>query len=94
VKEFRARRDLVVEGLNKIPGFRCHRPAGAFYVFPNITGTGKTSKELENHLMEKAGVAVLTGTAFGAQGEGYIRLSYANSQANLRKALERIASSL
>ena len=93
VKEFRARRDLVVDGLNKIPGFRCHRPAGAFYVFPNITGTGKTSKELENHLMEKAGVAVLTGTAFGAQGEGYIRLSYANSQANLRKALERIAAS-
>jgi aspartate/methionine/tyrosine aminotransferase len=94
VKEFRARRDLVVEGLNKIPGFRCHRPAGAFYVFPNITGTGKASKEMENHLMNKAGVAVLCGTAFGAHGEGFIRLSYANSQANLRKALDRIASSL
>jgi aspartate/methionine/tyrosine aminotransferase len=92
VKEFRARRDLIVEGLNRIEGFRCHRPAGAFYVFPNITGTGMTSKQMENHLMEKAGVAVLAGTAFGSNGEGFIRLSYANSQANIRKALERIAS--
>lgn len=94
VKEFRARRDIIVEGLNRIPGFRCHRPSGAFYVFPNITGTGRTSKEMENFLMEKAGVAVLSGTAFGAEGEGYIRLSYANSQANVRRALEKIAASM
>jgi aspartate/methionine/tyrosine aminotransferase len=94
LKEFRARRDLIVEGLNRIGGFRCHRPSGAFYVFPNITGTGKSSKEMENHLMEHAGVAVLAGTAFGAYGEGYIRLSYANSQANIRKAIDRIGESL
>jgi len=92
VKEFRTRRDLIVEGLNKVKGFRCHRPAGAFYVFPNITGTGMSSKEVENHLMEKAGVAVLAGTSFGSNGEGFIRLSYANSQANIRKALERITA--
>jgi aspartate/methionine/tyrosine aminotransferase len=94
VKEFRARRDLIVDGLNGIPGIRCHRPSGAFYVFPNITETGMKSKEMENHLMDKAGVAVLAGTAFGAYGEGYIRLSYANSQANIRKAIDRIAASL
>ncbi len=92
VKEFRIRRDLIVEGLNKVKGFRCHKPAGAFYVFPNVTGTGMSSKEMENHLMEKAGVAVLAGTSFGSNGEGFIRLSYANSQANIKKALERIAA--
>jgi len=92
LKEFKTRRDLVVDGLNKIKGFRCHRPSGAFYVFPNITGTGKTSKEVENYLMEEAGVAVLAGTSFGPQGEGFVRLSYANSQANLKKAIERIAA--
>ncbi len=94
LKEFRARRDLIVDGLNRIPGFRCHQPSGAFYVFPNITGTGKTSKQMEDHLMDKAGVAVLCGTAFGSHGEGYIRLSYANSQANIKKALANIAGSL
>jgi len=94
VKEFRARRDLIVDGLNRVPGFSCHRPAGAFYVFPNITATGRSSKEMENHLMDKAGVAVLSGTAFGAHGEGYIRLSYANSQENIRMAIDRIASSM
>jgi aspartate/methionine/tyrosine aminotransferase len=92
VKEFRTRRDLIVEGLNQVKGFRCHTPNGAFYVFPNITGTGMSSKEMENHLMEKAGVAVLAGTSFGSNGEGFIRLSYANSQANIRRALERIAA--
>jgi aspartate/methionine/tyrosine aminotransferase len=92
VKEFRARRDLIVDGLNRIRGFHCHRPSGAFYVFPNIRDTGKGSKEMEAFLMEKAGVAVLAGTSFGVHGEGFIRLSYANSQANLRKAIERIAS--
>ena len=94
IREFRTRRDLVVDGLNKIPGFRCHRPDGAFYVFPNISATGKTSKEMENFLMETAGVAVLAGTSFGPGGEGFIRLSYANSQANLKKAIERIASAV
>lgn len=94
LREFKTRRDLVVDGLNKIKGFRCHRPSGAFYVFPNITGTGKTSKEVENYLMEKAGVAVLAGTSFGPQGEGFVRLSYANSQANLKKAIERIAAAM
>ena len=92
IKEFRTRRDLIVDGLNRVKGFRCHKPAGAFYVFPNITGTGMTSKQMENHLMENAGVAVLAGTSFGSNGEGFIRLSYANSQANIRKALERIAA--
>jgi aspartate/methionine/tyrosine aminotransferase len=93
VKEFKTRRDLVVDGLGKIKGFRCHRPSGAFYVFPNITETGRTSKEMENYLMEEAGVAVLAGTSFGPQGEGFVRLSYANSQANLKKAIERIGAS-
>jgi aspartate/methionine/tyrosine aminotransferase len=94
VEEFRARRDLIVDGLNNIPGFTCHRPKGAFYVFPNITGTGKKAKELEEILMNEAGVAVLAGTAFGEFGEGYIRLSYANSQENIRRALEQIAGVL
>jgi aspartate aminotransferase len=94
VKEFRARRDLIVDGLNEIPGVRCHSPKGAFYVFPNITGTGRTSKELEKELMEKAGVAALSGTSFGAYGEGYIRLSYANSKDNIRKALDKMAALL
>ncbi|HEU4366438.1 MAG TPA: aminotransferase class I/II-fold pyridoxal phosphate-dependent enzyme, partial [Candidatus Krumholzibacteria bacterium] len=94
VAEFRARRDLIVEGLNGIPGFSCHKPSGAFYVFPNIKGTGRASKQMEDHLMNEAGVAALSGTAFGQYGEGYIRLSYANSQANIRKAIERIRQSL
>jgi aspartate aminotransferase len=94
VTEFKARRDLIVEGLNRIPGFRCHKPKGAFYVFPNITGTGKRSKELEEYLMNEAGVAVLSGTSFGEFGEGYVRLSYANSQENIRRALEKIAAVL
>jgi aspartate aminotransferase len=90
-EEFRTRRDLVVEGLNRIPGVRCHRPAGAFYVFPNITGTGWNERALAHALLHEAGVAVLPGTAFGAHGAGFLRLSYANSQANLERALERIA---
>lgn len=94
VAEFRARRDLIVDGLNGISGISCHKPSGAFYVFPNITGTGRTSKQMEDHLMHEAGVAVLSGTAFGQYGEGYIRLSYANSQDNIRKAIEHIRQSL
>jgi aspartate/methionine/tyrosine aminotransferase len=94
VKEFKARRDLIVDGLNAIPGFTCLKPKGAFYVFPNITGTGMKSKELETFLLEKAGVAALSGTSFGAYGEGYLRFSYANSQENIKKALNKIRSAL
>jgi aspartate aminotransferase len=92
--EFKARRDLIVDGLNKIPGFKCLKPKGAFYVFPNITGTGMKSKQIEEHLLEKAGVAGLSGTSFGKYGEGYLRFSYANSQENLKKALAKIAEVL
>ncbi len=94
VKEFTRRRDAIVDGLNGIPGFHCHRPLGAFYVFPNITGTGKTSRALADHLLDQAGVACLSGTAFGAYGEGYLRFSYANSIENIGKALERIRRSI
>jgi aspartate/methionine/tyrosine aminotransferase len=90
VAEFKRRRDIVVEGLNALPGVKCATPRGAFYVFPNITGTGKTSAEVAERLLNDAGVAVLGGTAFGQYGEGYLRLSYANSEANLRLALERM----
>src|SRR5438552_437986 len=88
--EFRRRRDLMVAGLNKISGFSCRVPHGAFYVFPNITLTGWTSKKLADALLEEAGVACLAGTAFGAFGEGYLRFSVANSVENINLALERI----
>src|SRR5437870_1202724 len=91
VEEFKRRRDLIVDGLNGIPGIRSHKPLGAFYVFPNITGTGKTSRALADQLLNEAGVACLSGTAFGRFGEGYLRFSYANSIPNIEKALERIA---
>lgn len=94
VTEFRRRRDIIVEGLNKIPGFRCLVPQGAFYVFPNITGTGMKSKPLANLLLNEAGVASLSGSDFGAYGEGYIRFSYANSVDNIQLALERIAETV
>lgn len=90
LSEFRRRRSLVVEGLNKIPGFRCLMPKGAFYAFPNIEGTGLSSQVLADKLLYEAGVAALAGTCFGAYGEGFIRFSYANSEENLKKALERI----
>jgi len=88
--EFRRRRDAFVVGLNKIKGFSCRMPKGAFYAFPNITKTGWTSKKLADALLEQAGVAALAGTAFGAYGEGYLRFSVANSLENLNKALARI----
>jgi aspartate/methionine/tyrosine aminotransferase len=88
--EFRRRRDAFVAGLNKIKGFSCRMPKGAFYAFPNITKTGWTSKKLADALLEQAGVAALAGTAFGAHGEGYLRFSVANSLENLNKALARI----
>jgi aspartate/methionine/tyrosine aminotransferase len=87
---FRTRRDLIAKGLNEIPGWTCLSPRGAFYVFPNIKASGLDSGRMADYLLERAGVAVLPGTAFGAHGEGYLRLSYANSEANLQKALERI----
>lgn len=90
VEKFRERRDVIVGGLNEIPGIRCHLPKGAFYVFPNIEDTGYKSKELETELLEKAGVAALSGTSFGEYGEGYLRLSYANSVENIEEALRRI----
>lgn len=88
--EFKRRRDRVVERVNRIPGFSCRVPAGAFYVFPNIRQTGLSSKQLADTLLEEAGVACLAGTAFGQFGEGYLRFSIANSLANLGKALDRI----
>ena len=87
--EFRERRDLVVEGLNRIPGVKCRMPAGAFYAFPNISGTGLTGSELADRLLYEGGVCVLSGTAFGQVSPNNIRISYANSQPNLRSALER-----
>ena len=88
--EFQRRRDAFVSGLNKIKGFSCRMPKGAFYVFPNITQTGWKSKKLADALLEESGVACLSGTAFGEYGEGYLRFSVANSLENLNKALERI----
>ncbi len=88
--EFQRRRDVFVAGLNKIKGFSCRMPKGAFYVFPNITGTAWRSKPLADALLEQAGVAALSGTAFGEFGEGYLRFSVANSLENLQQALERV----
>jgi aspartate aminotransferase len=89
-KEFQLRRDVFVAGLNRIKGFSCRMPKGAFYVFPNITKTGWKSKKLADALLEQAGVACLSGTAFGDFGEGYLRFSVANSLENLKQALECI----
>jgi aspartate aminotransferase len=88
--EFKRRRDVFVAGLNKIKGFSCRTPKGAFYTFPNITKTGWPSRKLADALLEQAGVACLSGTAFGEYGEGYLRFSVANSLENLNKALARI----
>jgi aspartate/methionine/tyrosine aminotransferase len=90
--EFQRRRDMFVRGLNQIQGFSCRVPKGAFYVFPNIRATTWTSRKLADALLEQAGVAALSGTAFGASGEGYLRLSIANSYENLEQALERIGN--
>jgi aspartate/methionine/tyrosine aminotransferase len=94
VSEYQRRRDAIVDGLNAIPGFVCQKPQGAFYVFPNITGTGMGSTELANLILEKASVALLPGNSFGSYGEGYLRLSYANSIENIQSGLERIKSIL
>jgi aspartate aminotransferase len=94
VAEFKKRRDVIVKGLNSIPRISCKTPQGAFYVFPNIKQTGWNSKKLADYLLEEAGVAVLSGTSFGEYGEGYIRISYANSVENIKKGLERIEKTL
>jgi aspartate/methionine/tyrosine aminotransferase len=92
IAEFRRRRDAVVKGLNAVPGITCRTPQGAFYVFPNVRGLGlQSSADVADRLLNEAGVATLAGTCFGAAGEGYLRLSYANSLANLDKAVSRIA---
>ena len=90
VVEFKARRDLIVDGLNAIHGIECRKPVGAFYVFPSIRGTGLSGADLAERLLQEAGVCVLAGSAFGQYGDDHIRISYANSQANLTEALGRI----
>src|SRR2546430_8711680 len=90
--EFKKRRDIMVAGLNKIKGFSCRLPKGAFYVFPNVSKTGWPSKKLADALLDEAGVAALSGTAFGAFGEGYLRFSVANSIENIEKALDRVST--
>jgi aspartate aminotransferase len=94
VEEFRKRRDVIVNGLNSIKGISCRKAEGAFYAFPNITGTGLGSEELADYLLNSAGVATLSGASFGSCGEGYLRLSYANSIENIEIALERIDKAL
>jgi len=93
MKRFKEKRDRIVKGLNSIPGFSCLYPRGAFYAFPNIKKTGMNSQECADHLLYKAGVAVLPGTAFGPYGEGYIRFSYANTLENIDLAIKKIKES-
>jgi aspartate/methionine/tyrosine aminotransferase len=90
VAVYRSRRDLLVDGLNTISGVSCAEPQGAFYAFPNVSSFGLSSDELGSQILEQAGVALLPGTAFGANGEGYLRISYANSMENIQLALERL----
>lgn len=93
-EQFKKRRDVIVEGLNSIPGLACLKPKGAFYAFPNITEFSKTSNEMADYLLHEAGVATLGGSSFGIYGEGYLRLSYANSLENIEKAVDRISLAL
>lgn len=90
VHEYQKRRDIIVDGLNAIPGITCQKPQGAFYVFPNIRSFGISSSEMADLLLENAGVAVLPGSAFGEFGEGYLRLTYASSVENIQKAIHSI----
>ena len=94
VKEFRRRRSVIVEGLNQIPGITCRLPKGAFYAFPNVKSFGRKAKQISDFLLTEAGVATLAGTSFGAFGEDYLRLSYANSVENIQEALRRIKETL
>ncbi|NLI93671.1 MAG: pyridoxal phosphate-dependent aminotransferase [Peptococcaceae bacterium] len=93
-EQFRIRRDHIVKGLNAIPGVKCQKPHGAFYAFPNMKAFGKTSSDMADYLLNEAGVATLGGSSFGIYGEGYLRISYANSLENIEKAVERIAEAL
>ncbi len=92
VEAFAKRRQYIVKALNNLPGFRCANPGGAFYAFPNITGTGFDSRTLQTRLLDEAGVATISGTSFGAMGDGYLRFSYAASLEALEEAIERIGS--
>ncbi len=94
VSAFDERRRVIVDALNSVPGFTCPEPGGAFYAFPNITGTGIASMDLQNKLLNEAGVAIISGTSFGAQGEGYVRFSYANSTENIIEAIRRVKACL
>ena len=94
VAEFDRRREVVVEGLNRLPGVTCATPTGAFYAFPNVKGTGWKAKALASSLLEDAGVAIIGGPDFGILGEGYVRLSYANSTENILRALDRMSEFL
>ncbi|MDF1586554.1 pyridoxal phosphate-dependent aminotransferase [Marinimicrococcus flavescens] len=90
VEAFDARRHVIVDELNRIPGFRCVKPGGAFYAFPNIEGTGKSARQLQDELLNETGVAIISGTSFGIHGEGYVRFSYAASTEQIQEACERI----
>ena len=94
VAAFDERRSVIVDGLNALPGVSCRTPGGAFYAFPNVTGTGLDARTFQNRLLEEAGVATVAGTSFGAFGEGYVRFSYANSAENIRRALDRVGELL
>jgi aspartate/methionine/tyrosine aminotransferase len=94
VGEFKKRRDFIVDGLNKLPGFRCQKPAGAFYAFPNIEGTGLDCEVLAHRSLEEQGVACLAGTCFGKYGNGFLRFSYANSVENIGRALDKLGQLL
>ena len=94
VKAFDTRRRVIVDELNSVPGFNCPEPGGAFYAFPNITGTNIGSMNLQNKLLNEAGVAIISGTSFGALGEGYLRFSYANSTENIIEAIRRVKECL
>ena len=94
MRAFDSRRRLIVEELNALPGFRCIEPAGAFYAFPNIEGTGMSARQAQDRFLEEAGVATIAGTSFGAWGEGYLRFSYASSEESIREAIARIRACL
>ena len=94
VKAFEQRRKVIVEELNQVPGFRCPMPGGAFYAFPNVTGTGRDARRLQDELLDEVGVAVVSGTSFGIHGEGYIRFSYAASTEQIQEACARIRAHL
>jgi aspartate/methionine/tyrosine aminotransferase len=94
VKAFDERRGIIVDELNALEGFNCVTPLGAFYAYPNIAETGRTSQQLQDLMLDEAGVATVSGTSFGSFGEGYVRFSYANSAENIREAMSRIRAVL